>query len=56
MLSLNCSTGRNLIGAVFPLFADNMFEKMTFPGASSFLGGIVSAFILLLKHQGALTN
>ncbi|KAL9015721.1 MAG: hypothetical protein Q9185_006899 [Variospora sp. 1 TL-2023] len=31
---------RNIVGGVFPLFADRMFRAMTYQGASSFLGGV----------------
>lgn len=31
---------RNMLGGVFPLIASAMFNRMTFAGASSFLGGI----------------
>lgn len=31
-----------MLAGVFPLIADAMFERMTFQGASSFLGGVVS--------------
>ncbi|KAI4287794.1 MAG: hypothetical protein L6R35_002949 [Caloplaca aegaea] len=31
---------RNIVGGLFPLFADRMFRAMTYQGASSFLGGV----------------
>ena len=31
---------RNMLGGIFPLVADAMFNKMTYQGASSFLGGV----------------
>lgn len=31
---------RNMLGGVFPLVGDAMFNKMTYQGASSFLGGV----------------
>ncbi|KAA6407563.1 MAG: MFS general substrate transporter [Lasallia pustulata] len=31
---------RNMLGGVFPLVTDQMFRAMTYPGASSFLGGV----------------
>ena len=31
---------RNMLGGIFPLVADAMFKKMTYQGASSFLGGV----------------
>ena len=31
---------RNMLGGVFPLVADLMFNKMSYQGASSFLGGV----------------
>lgn len=31
-----------MLGGVFPLVTVQMFKAMTFPGASSFLGGVVS--------------
>ena len=31
---------RNMLGGVFPLVADAMFNKLTYQGASSFLGGV----------------
>ncbi|MCJ1406787.1 hypothetical protein MMC19_000856 [Ptychographa xylographoides] len=31
---------RNILGGIFPLFSTVMFERMTFAGASSFLGGV----------------
>ena len=34
--------GRNVIAGVFPLVTSAMFNRMTFAGASSFLGGVVS--------------
>ena len=33
---------RNMLGGVFPLVTGAMFHRMTFAGASSFLGGVVS--------------
>lgn len=33
-----------MLGGVFPLATDQMFRAMTYPGASSFLGGVVSRF------------
>lgn len=31
-----------MLGGVFPLVTEQMFRAMTYPGASSFLGGVVS--------------
>jgi multidrug resistance protein len=44
---------RNILGAVFPLFSEAMFQDLGFPGASSLLGGIsavltVVPFVLIL--------
>ena len=33
-----------MLGGVFPLITDRMFIVMTFPGASSFLGGVVNTW------------
>ena len=33
---------RNMLGGVFPLVTGAMFHRMTFAGASSFLGGVVN--------------
>ena len=30
-----------MLGGVFPLVTDQIFGAMTYPGASSFLGGVV---------------
>lgn len=38
---------RNILAAVFPLFTNLMFKSLTFPGASSLLGGI-SALLTLV--------
>jgi hypothetical protein len=38
----NIYIGRNILGGVFPLVTPVMFNHLTFAGASSFLGGIVS--------------
>jgi hypothetical protein len=35
-------SGRNLLGGVFPLVTNAMFNNLGFPAASSLLGGIVS--------------
>jgi hypothetical protein len=37
-------TGRNLMGGVFPLIDGFMFRRLTFAGASSLLGGVVSSY------------
>ena len=37
-----------MLGGIFPLIARAMFTRMTFAGAASFLGGIVSMFPVLL--------
>ncbi len=37
---------RNMMGGVFPLVTHAMFRKMTFAGASSFLGGLVCSKLL----------
>lgn len=34
--------GRNILAGVFPLLTHAMFTRMTFAGASSLLGGVVS--------------
>lgn len=39
---------RNLLGGVFPLVTNAMFNNLGFPGASSLLGGIVSVHFLPL--------
>jgi hypothetical protein len=39
---VNHSTGRNLLGGIFPLVTTAMFTNLGYPGASSLLGGIVS--------------
>lgn len=31
---------RNMLGGIFPLIAIAMYNHLTFPGASSFLGGV----------------
>jgi len=38
---------RNMLGGSFPLFTDVMFARMTFGGASSFLGGIAVLLTLV---------
>jgi len=38
--------GRNMLGGIFPLITEPMFRRMTIAGASSFLGGVVSAIDL----------
>jgi len=37
-----------MLGGIFPLITAPMFRRMTFEGASSFLGGVVSCFAPLL--------
>jgi hypothetical protein len=37
-------TGRNLMGGIFPLIDGFMFRRLTFAGASSLLGGVVSSY------------
>ena len=39
--SANIRGGRNVIAGAFPLINSAMFNRMTFSGASSFLGGVV---------------
>ena len=34
-----------MLGGVFPLITDAMFTRMTFAGASSFLGGVVRVIV-----------
>ena len=36
------NTARNMLGGVFPLITTAMFNRLTYAGASSFLGGMVS--------------
>lgn len=38
---------RNMLGGIFPLIADQMFNKMTYEGASSFLGGVGALLTLV---------
>ena len=38
---------RNMLGGIFPLVTVQMFEKMTFQGASSFLGGVGALLTLV---------
>lgn len=38
---------RNMLGGVFPLVADQMFNTMTYQGASSFLGGVGALLTLV---------
>ncbi|KAL8794373.1 MAG: hypothetical protein Q9195_003071 [Heterodermia aff. obscurata] len=38
---------RNMLGGVFPLVADQMFDTMTYQGASSFLGGVGALLTLV---------
>ena len=44
---------RNMLGGVFPLIATAMFNRLTYPGASSFLGGVVSHSSLFVTHYMA---
>ena len=37
--------GRNIMGGIFPLIDGFMFRHLTFEGASSLLGGVVSPHI-----------
>lgn len=39
--------GRNLLGGVFPLVTNAMFNNLGFPEASSLLGAIVSSVIFV---------
>ena len=41
------SQGRNMLGGVFPVITSAMFNRLTFQGASSFLGGVVSICVLV---------
>lgn len=43
---------RNLLGGVFPLVTNAMFNNLGYPGASSLLGGIVSLLIWGLMGDG----
>ena len=36
-----------MLGGVFPVITSAMFNRLTFQGASSFLGGVVRISILL---------
>ena len=38
---------RNMLGGIFPLVTDAMFDKMTYQGASSFLGGVGAVLTLV---------
>ena len=38
---------RNMLGGIFPLIADQMFNRMTYQGASSFLGGVGALLTLV---------
>jgi MFS family permease len=38
---------RNIFAAVFPLFTDQMFRRLGYPGASSLLGGIAALLTLV---------
>ena len=37
-----------MLASIFPLFARAMYKKMTFSGASSFLGALVSPRLILI--------
>lgn len=41
------SFSRNMLGGIFPLITSAMFHRMTFAGASSFLGGIGAILTLV---------
>lgn len=38
---------RNMLGGIFPLITTQMFHRMTFQGASSFLGGVGAVLTLV---------
>lgn len=38
--------GRNILGGIFPLVTAAMFNNLSFQGAASLLGGLVSLTIL----------
>lgn len=44
-LSNLTNAGRNILAGIFPLVANFMFTNLTYPGASSLLGGIVRTLI-----------
>lgn len=41
-----------MLAGVFPLIADAMFRRMTFQGASSFLGGVVCFDVVAQQSDG----
>lgn len=41
-----------MLGGAFPLITHAMFTKMTYAGASSFLGGFVSCELVLKVYPG----
>lgn len=48
--------GRNMLGGIFPLVAGFMFNNLGYPGASSLLGGLVSASYLPVSPVIVIAN